>query len=532
MESLGKRDFCALLSLHLLSSTMPRARKKPASSTASSKSKSGGSGKVVKSMMTGSLIGVAIFVLSVLIGWFVALGWIKNYLKSDEFNQVIAKAASEALKSEAELAGVKWNGKASSVYADSFAASGYEDAAFAKLEVFGMSADFELSLGYLLGCIKAGAWKIPAVQINQVNVHFSDQRLNGTYEQAHPKAAKTEIASVSQGNSGASRGMFSDLLPKGQPEIDEITIKNVNLVWQSPDSAYQAAGMEVVATPTSARDIWRIQTTGGAIQGTGLPKFDVERLDFRWNPETAEFFIAQASATAAGGRLEGEGDMILGDDSKLNVDVNLTGLDLAQVVPEDWQKRLTGTLEIDAKITGDVDALQSQGTVTIKEGVLTALPVLDQLATYTRTERFRRVALNRADAKFSKNGEQLLLHEMFLQSDGLARLEGAVTIQNKSVDGLLDLGVVPGILKWIPVGDDFEKHVFKDDREGHRWTKVRVSGPMDDINHDLDEQLVAAGVETIKGTIKDILENPEDAKEKTDELIETGKELLKGLFGN
>ncbi|MEM7014167.1 MAG: hypothetical protein AAF585_22125, partial [Verrucomicrobiota bacterium] len=90
MDSLGIRENWVFLLNHSLSSLMPRARKKPSSSAASSRSKSGGGGNVVKSMMTGSFIGVAIFVISVLIGWFVALGWIKNYLKSDEFNRVIA----------------------------------------------------------------------------------------------------------------------------------------------------------------------------------------------------------------------------------------------------------------------------------------------------------------------------------------------------------------------------------------------------------------------------------------------------------
>ena len=287
-----------------------------------------------------------------------------------------------------------------------------------------------------------------------------------------------------------------------------------------------------MATPTSAREVWHMKTKGGAIQGTGLPKFDLETIDFRWNPESKEFFIASADATSVGGRLAVEGDMVLGDDSNLDLRVNLTGLEIAQVVPEDWSKRLSGQLEIDAVVTGDVDAIQSEGTIAVKEGVLTALPVLDQLATYTRTERFRRIALNRADAKFAKNGEQLLIHELFLQSDGLARLEGAITIDQSQLDGSLNLGVIPGILKWLPVGEDMEKAMFKDDRDGHRWTKVKIGGTVNDPSHDLDDQLLAAGVETAKDTIKSILEDPGSAKEKTEQLIDTANSLLKGLLGN
>ena len=312
--------------------------------------------------------------------------------------------------------------------------------------------------------------------------------------------------------------------------MDQVHIKTVNLVHENADGVYQATGVEVLATPTSAANTWRLQTNGGQIRGPDIPNAELESIDFRWNPEESQFFIAQASAAIMDGRLEIDGDVTLGDSSDLDVRANLTGVAMREVVPEDWTKRFTGELEIDAHISGDVDEMASQGDIKIHDGVLTALPVLDQLARYTGTDRFRRIALNRADAKFARKGETIVLTEIFLQSDGLARLEGNLSIDESKLDGEVYLGVVPGILKWLPPGSSLESRIFKEERDGHRWTTVKVGGTLNDPSHDLDDQLVAAGIEEATDTIQKILEDPGSAKDKADELIDMGKKLLEGFF--
>lgn len=509
---------------------MPRARKSSkVRQKSASKSSAGSVSSLGKPMITGLVIGVAAFALTAILGWFVALGAIKNYLKSEAFSTMIAEKASESLKAKSQLEGVKWDGNASSVFANSFHASGYEDASFSRLEVSGLNANFELSLSYIIGCIREGAWKISSVEINQLNLHFSDERHSGTYEQAHPKPLRpvSGIAASATADPPSASG-WADLLPK-ETKIDQIHLKNVNLIWRKDDRAYQAVGVEVMATPTSAEGSYRIQAWNGVIQGSGLPNFDINAMDFQWKPEISEFFIATATCDVLGGRLEVDGEIVFGENSKVDVRANMSKVNLAKMVPEDWAKRISGEIAIDATITGTLEQTQSQGTVTIDKGVLEALPVLDQLATYTKTERFRRIAMNRAAAKFANNGQQLLIHDIYLQSDGLARLEGNLAIHEGALDGALQLGVIPGTLKWIPAVD-VEKHLFKEERDGHRWTPVTVDGTLADPRHDLDEQLAAAGIsagiETIGDTLKSIQENPGSAEDKAKELLDAGKKLF------
>ena len=64
------------------------------------------------------------------------------------------------------------------------------------------------------------------------------------------------------------------------------------------------------------------------------------------------------------------------------------------------------------------------GDLRVSDGHLTALPVLDRIASYTATERFRRLSLRRAELKFRQEGKRLELTDIVVVSDGLLRIEG------------------------------------------------------------------------------------------------------------
>jgi hypothetical protein len=164
-----------------------------------------------------------------------------------------------------------------------------------------------------------------------------------------------------------------------------------------------------------------------------------------------------------------------------------------EMVPEDWKKRLLGSLESDFTVTGSGrEAPVVRGELVMKDGVVTALPVLDRLAAYTDTTRFRRMALNKAQLTYTQTGQRLELRDILLASDGLARVEGSLDIVGNRLDGDIRLGVVPGLLASIPGA---ETKVFMPGKEGLLWTPVRISGTLEDPDEDLSERMIAAAGE-------------------------------------
>ena len=93
---------------------------------------------------------------------------------------------------------------------------------------------------------------------------------------------------------------------------------------------------------------------------------------------------------------------------------------------------------------------QLKGSLRLSNGELTALPVLDQIAVFTRTQQFRRLTLTNASGDFEQQGEQLRVTKFIAESEGLIRMEGAFTVEAGMIDGAFLVGVTPGSLQWLP----------------------------------------------------------------------------------
>ncbi|WP_075089319.1 hypothetical protein [Verrucomicrobium spinosum] len=197
--------------------------------------------------------------------------------------------------------------------------------------------------------------------------------------------------------------------------------------------------------------------------------------------------------------------------------------------------------------------------MTIKNGVVENLPLLTRIADFTRTDRFRRVALEQAKGDVTRRGADLEIRKLILQSSGLLRVEGDLDIKNgNDLNGILQVGVSTDALRWMPGA---QTQVFTESRPGgppgFAWTEVRLTGTVEAPREDLSNRLLAAmgkeliaaplglaekGIEVLgtaggepgKGAAevgREVLKTTEDAAGK---VMESGADLLKGvvpLFG-
>jgi hypothetical protein len=173
----------------------------------------------------------------------------------------------------------------------------------------------------------------------------------------------------------------------------------------------------------------------------------------------------------------------------------------------DWRKRLDGNLYGDVHVRSPMPmtgAPDLEGSLSLTQGRLEALPVLDQIATFTRSQQFRTLALSTASGDFKRKGDKLEVTNFIAESKGLIRIEGAFTVQNSLMDGTFQVGVTPGSLQWLPGS---QGKVFTASREGYLWTSMRLTGPVDSPTEDLTPRLVAAAqgaiIEGVEKTIKD-----------------------------
>jgi hypothetical protein len=193
----------------------------------------------------------------------------------------------------------------------------------------------------------------------------------------------------------------------------------------------------------------------------------------------------------------------------LNLQVNFDGVDVQPLLTPDWRERLTGKLVGQATIqaplgTGDAArAVTVSGSAALMDGQLTALPILDEIGTWTHTERFRHVELTHASADFTRTPDRLEVRNLIVESEGLIRVEGSYTVVNGQIAGNFQVGLTPATLQWIPGS---QEEIFVESRGGYLWTSMRLSGPAAHPEDDLTPRLVAATgkgvIEGAAGTVK------------------------------
>jgi hypothetical protein len=196
--------------------------------------------------------------------------------------------------------------------------------------------------------------------------------------------------------------------------------------------------------------------------------------------------------------------------------VQLTHVPLEPLLPIDWRVRLHGSVSGLTKIhapLADPALLRVEGSLRLTNGHVEALPVLNQIALFTRTERFRRLVLTKASLDFTRDAQLLTATNVLLESEGLLRIEGQFTVVQEQINGTFAVGVTAASLQWLPGA---QARVFTVARDGYLWTPMQVSGPVSRPGEDLTPRLVQAAA-------GELLETPES-------MAREAVKLLRGLI--
>jgi hypothetical protein len=442
---------------------------------------------------------------------------IRSYLHSEAFRSFLSAQVSRTAKVDGMFTPFRWQGLA--VDADSFDATG--TAAVRSLKVEGLHTEVGV------GGIGRGVWQLKGSNIRRLEVDV-DARNKDAFEdfsQADP---------TPRPKTPKKRWLPTDV------EVMAADIQELVVRAELEQGPAVMRGMRVHAVPLGQRHSYRVETLGGAV-----------RLPFPWAPEVRldrtklryqdkQVFVNSASATVwKDGRLDAAGEWDI-EAGQYTVEGGLSDVKCDELLNEDWAKRLTGDVASDFTIDNRGGSHVARGKLTIRNGTLTALPVLDTLAAYADTRRFRVLALTDAHTDWRWRDGELFLGNLVIASEGLIRLEGAMTVRGDELDGSFRLGLAPGTLASIPGA---ETHVFAPGERGLLWTSLRVSGKLDDPKEDLSDRLIAAagarmfdvipetGEKVIKFTRAVLGDSPGKAVEKGVKVIEEGTDIIRDVGG-
>ena len=424
-----------------------------------------------------ALITVLILVVGVFIGFSF---WLNSYLHGTAFRALVSQKTSAFFHADGEYMPFHWNGL--SVYSDGYQARG----PFGILQADQLRAEFNPQ------GVFHHAW-----QINDLEI----QRLQLTLGRA---AAPTNVVPPAPSSPPPADEPFSEphcwssWIPD-RLELQRTRIQQTDLNWTPTGHTGSVRQVRVTIEPEGRA--WLLTGYGGRLQQTGLPALTVDHLKLRYQAPTL-FITDGLFKLSESENVNVSGQVIFDQDPTLDLRAKFAGVVITPFLPEDWRAKLHGLATGEARVTGP-DTLTVTGQLNVVSGQLEALPVLDRIASFTHTEQFRRITLQKATADFIWTKPKLTVSRLLLESEGLLRVEGDFVVAERHLEGVFQVGVTPTSLRWLPGS---QSRVFTVERNGYVWTPVRVTGPLNNVKEDLSQRLIAAAgaevFDNVKGTVE------------------------------
>lgn len=269
-----------------------------------------------------------------------------------------------------------------------------------------------------------------------------------------------------------------------EAEIGNIVVRAV-----TPEGPAELAGTRLRAVSTGAPMSYKGTLDGGLLQLPfgWLPVVKLRTAEIRWQDET--LFVSSLEAEMwERTRLSATGEWSAASKRAAFTGA-VTDIPCAELLDETWAQRIAGKIDLSFESEVTPDSKHARGVIHLTDGVLTALPVLDALAAYADTRRFRVIQLTEARSDWRWRDGDLYFTNLVLASEGLIRLEGGLVVRGRELDGTFRLGLPPGTLARIPGA---ETEVFVPGERGLMWTTLRITGTLDKPREDLTDRLVAA----------------------------------------
>lgn len=444
---------------------------------------------------------------------------LRRYLHSDSFREFLSGEASRAVGVTGEFAPFHWDGLAANT--ESFEATG--EGAVTHLRADGLHTE----IGF--GGLRRGVWEIRESRLQRL-----EMTIDATRTVARVKEAVEQVS-----HEVAKNAPKSGWLPK-DAELEGLDVEEVAVQAMLAQGPASASGLNVHVEPAAAKHSYRAEIRGGTVRMPFkiLPEIRVDQLRARYQDK--HVFLTDAEVQAwKQGRIKGSGEWDM-RTRQFALEGKATGMACDEIFTGDWAKRITGKVSSTFSMDNSSGTPVAHGILTVHDGVLTALPVLDALAAYADTRRFRVLKLNEAQTDWRWESDRLLLTNLVLSCDGLVRLEGTIDIKRRALDGTFKLGLAPGTLSNIPGA---ETDVFIPGDRGLLWTSLRITGTLDDPKENLTDRLVAAagarmfdlipetGEKVIKFTRSVMADQPDKVVEKGVKIIEKGSDIIRNVGG-
>ncbi|WP_395737202.1 hypothetical protein [Prosthecobacter sp.] len=418
---------------------------------------------------------VVVGVLLVLLAPSLVTSYIRSYVQTDDFREKAADLIAARSGGTAHIAPITWNDDTAS------AADLSVEAPEWTVDAGGLHASLDF------GAIRLGKWSIQNAGADELSLRRTAPASPGS---SSPEPAARFDDSEDGVPSFLRRYIPTKTLVSGF-DVHRFLFEQAG--WKISDTQLRLGNWQSGEVSVSGK------MTGGKLLTPIMAPEQKEPLGFDLAKATLRLGSSQLQISDASLRWKQEATATLRGSIKpesgaWQTFVHVKGVPLDEFLDAWWDQRLSGKIEGDLEMSGASNTPPAwKADLVLRDGVLTGLPILDKLVTYTNNQRFKRIVLDTCTATVRPQGDSLRIENIVVQSNGLLRIDGALSIRGRMVEGDFLLGVTPETLSGIPGASS---RVFVESNPtgpaGMHWTRVRVVGTFDAPQEDLSSRLIGA----------------------------------------
>jgi len=280
---------------------------------------------------------------------------------------------------------------------------------------------------------------------------------------------------------------FAFFLPN-RVYIKRIESEHANVTWQFRGERAGLFGTQLLITP-HGRD-FDYAAAGGKLKMALLRELYLHRANVLITKALVTVNdIDLASDERNKGSVRGRGTAGIGKDRSIDFSANFESVPIRGWLPDKWKEHLSGSACGGLHWTGVNPKLENssgEGSLRVQDTRADNLPFLEKLAELAHEKSFEHLELTDCSLNFTWRYPSIEIKDIALEEKGKFRVEGAISIERRTLRGAIQLGIARKHLDWLPNREE----VFSRQRGGYLWTSVHLSGTIDQPKQDLSPRLI------------------------------------------
>jgi hypothetical protein len=413
-------------------------------------------------------------IIILLAGFWVGLG---VFIRSDAFRLWLGHRVSRSLGTEGSFEPLSWTG--ATVRSGGFKATGQPGSKFSAVRLTDLTAHLDWPK------LLTGQIVLDSVSADQAEVQFLPTRVTPS-KPVSPTPSKSGLR---------FRIHFS---------VQRVTVYHASLAYESRHGSKGSLNNLGILAVKTGPNAWDFTATGGTIHSDRFPAAQLVKAQAGLSSRRLQIHLLEL-ASSSGGTVMIQGEIQLNRELSSDLHAKLTGISMASL-PLNKEKP-DGIANADLTFQGALNHFE-RGTI---QGDFQANEVRYDFSRYMGGLRYLAGSGFLGSANFdSVAGHVLYSNHNFLLTNlnaayrDAVRVMGTVEVKGDQLQGVLQVGLKPEFLDWVPGSLEA---VFTEQRDGLNWTVVRLSGTVQEPKEDLSKRILSAVEDRLGRDLKNRLKD-------------------------